>query len=185
MPTTARKGNPCTIAARGAVVRAISIAQRKRNAKGVHKRTVVPEVRIGDCSFIGRNQCGRPFARWPVHRLNPWNSAFPEKQGRSGEGVKAQEKIKSNTPKCSGILLDSRFFNSLVSLWAPGFTDFGSIFSNTYGRSYRGVIGQRPERTAAAVSSTRVSKGSPGGARKGLKRLGRFAAISHVSNPVF
>ena len=50
------------------VVRAISIARRKRNAKGVHKRSGVPEARIGDGSFIGRSQRDRQCVRWPVRR---------------------------------------------------------------------------------------------------------------------
>jgi len=47
MPTTVRKGNRCTIEVSGEVVRAISIAQHKRNAKAVHKRSYVLQVPIG------------------------------------------------------------------------------------------------------------------------------------------
>ena len=46
----------------------ISIARRKRNAKGVHRRSYVPEVSIGDCLFIGRSQRDKQFARWPVRQ---------------------------------------------------------------------------------------------------------------------
>ena len=67
MPTTARKENPCTIEGSGALVRAISIAQRKRNVTPAHRRSYVPEVPIGDCLFIGRSRRGKQFARWLVH----------------------------------------------------------------------------------------------------------------------
>jgi hypothetical protein len=69
MRTTVRNGNHCTFEVRGAAVRVISIAGRKRNAKGVRRRTHVPEVPIGDCLFIGRSQRDKQFARWQV-RLN-------------------------------------------------------------------------------------------------------------------
>jgi len=59
--TTAQKENHCIIAVRGAAVRAISIAQRKPNAKGVHRKSFVLEVHIGDCLFIGRSQRDRQF----------------------------------------------------------------------------------------------------------------------------
>ena len=46
----------------------ISIAQRKPNAKGVHRRSYVLEVPIGDCLFIGRSQRDRRCVRWPERR---------------------------------------------------------------------------------------------------------------------
>src|ERR1017187_6234145 len=66
MRATVRKGNHCTIEVRGAAVRVISIARRKRNAKGVRRRTHVPEVPIGDCLFIGTSQRDKQFVRWQV-----------------------------------------------------------------------------------------------------------------------
>ena len=65
MRTTAQKENHCIIAVRGAAARAISIAQRKPNAKGVHRSSFVLEVHIGDCLFIGRSQRDRQFVPWP------------------------------------------------------------------------------------------------------------------------
>ena len=44
MPTTVQRENRCSIGVRGAVVRAISIAPRKRNAKAVRKRNDVPQA---------------------------------------------------------------------------------------------------------------------------------------------
>jgi hypothetical protein len=60
-----RWANRCTIEVRGATVRAIFIAQRKLNSKGVHRRNYVPEVPIEDCLFIGKNRSDKRFARWP------------------------------------------------------------------------------------------------------------------------
>ena len=56
MPTTVQKENRCIIEVSGAAVGAIFIARQKLNAETVHKRSYVPQVPIGDCSFIGRNQ---------------------------------------------------------------------------------------------------------------------------------
>jgi hypothetical protein len=64
--TTVRKENRSTFEGSCAVVRAISIARRKRNAEAVHKRSYVPRVRIGDCLFIGRNQLAKLLAHWPI-----------------------------------------------------------------------------------------------------------------------
>ena len=69
MRTTVRKENHCIIEVRGAPVRVISIAQRKRNAKGARRRTHVPEVPIADCLFIGKSQRDKQCASWQV-RLN-------------------------------------------------------------------------------------------------------------------
>jgi hypothetical protein len=66
MLTTARKEKHCTIEVRGAAVRAISIARRKRNAKAAHRRNSVPEVSIGGCLFIGKSRRDKRFARWLV-----------------------------------------------------------------------------------------------------------------------
>src|ERR1700689_2358219 len=68
MRTTVRKENHCTMEARGAAARVISIVRRKRNAKGARRRTHVPEVPIGDCLFIGKSQRDKQFARWQVRR---------------------------------------------------------------------------------------------------------------------
>ena len=67
MPTTARKENRCIIEGSGALVRAISIAQQKRNVTPAHRKSYVPEVPIGDCLFIGRSRRGKQFAHWLVH----------------------------------------------------------------------------------------------------------------------
>ena len=60
------EGNPCTIEVRGAAVRVISIARRKRNAKAAHRRSSVPEASIGGCLFIGKSRRDKRFARWLV-----------------------------------------------------------------------------------------------------------------------
>jgi hypothetical protein len=62
MPTIVQKESRCTIEVSGAAVRAIFIAQHKRNAGTVHKSSYVPEVPIGDCLFTGRNQRDKQFA---------------------------------------------------------------------------------------------------------------------------
>ena len=56
MPITVPKENHCIIEVSGAAVEAIFIARQKLSAGTVHKRRYVPQVPIGDCSFIGRNQ---------------------------------------------------------------------------------------------------------------------------------
>ena len=56
MPTTVQKESRCIIEVSGAAVEAIFIARQKRNVETVHRRSHVPQVPIGDCLFIGRNQ---------------------------------------------------------------------------------------------------------------------------------
>src|SRR5215468_9732944 len=69
MLTIARKESHCIIEVRGAATRVISIARQKHNATDAHRRNPVPEAPTVDCLFIGRSQCGKLYAPWPV-RLN-------------------------------------------------------------------------------------------------------------------
>ena len=66
MPITALKEKHCAIAVSHAAVGGMSIVRQKLNASGVHKRSYVPQVPIGNYLFIGMSQRDKQFARWQV-----------------------------------------------------------------------------------------------------------------------
>jgi len=90
MPTTAPKEKHCAIAVSHAAVGGMSIVRQKLNVSGVHRRSFVPQVPIGNYLYIGRSQRDKQFARWqvrrstnvPNERVTRWKLCSPNSSNR-------------------------------------------------------------------------------------------------------